>query len=112
MLAGSKRMLSLFEDSELQPSGTQIDRVQSFRYLGVTTDAKWSLKPHISNLLKKLGLSLSLFNRKFHINNRTRLAFYNGLLLPHLDYTTQCGEINPVYIRNGKIAKFSEQICK
>ena len=52
MLAGSKRMLSLFEDFELQPNGTQIDRVQSFKYLGVTTDAKWSWKPHISNLLK------------------------------------------------------------
>ena len=27
MLVGSKRMLSLFEDFELQPNGTQIDRV-------------------------------------------------------------------------------------
>ena len=42
MLAGSKRILSLFEDFELQPNGTQIDRMQSFKYLGVTTDAKWS----------------------------------------------------------------------
>ena len=63
LLVGSKRMLSLFEDFELQPNGTQIDRVQSFKYLGVTTDAKWSWKPHISNLLKKIGHRLSLFNR-------------------------------------------------
>ena len=42
LLVGSKRMLSLFEDFELQPNGTQIDRVQSFKYLGVTTDAKRS----------------------------------------------------------------------
>ena len=34
MLAGCKRMLSLFEDFELQSNGTQIDRVQSFKYLG------------------------------------------------------------------------------
>ena len=59
LLAGSKRMLSLFEDFELQPNGTQIECVQSFKYLGVTTDAKWSWKPHISNLLKKLGHRLS-----------------------------------------------------
>ena len=52
MLAGSKRMISLFEDFELQPNGTQIDPVQSFKYLRVTTDSKWSWKPHISNLLK------------------------------------------------------------
>ena len=87
MLAGSKRMLSLFEDFELQSNGTQIDRVQSFKYLGVTMDLKWSWKPHISNLLKKLGHRLSLFNRIFHmLDNRTRIAFYNGLVLPHLDY--------------------------
>ena len=77
-----------FVDFELQPNGTQIDRVQSFKYLGVTTDAKWSWKPHISNLLKKLGHRLSLFNRIFHmLDNRTRIAFYNRLVLPHLDYT-------------------------
>ena len=38
MLAGSKRMLSLFEDFELQRNGTQIDRLQPFKYLGVITD--------------------------------------------------------------------------
>ena len=87
MLAGSKRMLSLFEDFELQSNGTQIDRVQSFKYLEVTMDSKWSWKPHISNLLKKLGHRLSLFNRIFHmLDNRTRIAFYNGIVLPHLDY--------------------------
>ena len=83
----SKRMLPLFQDFELQPNGTHIHRVQSFKYLGVTMDAKWSWKPHISNLLKKLGHRLSLFNRIFHVlDNRTRIAFYNGLVLPHLDY--------------------------
>ena len=73
--------------TELQSNGTQIDRVQSFKYLGVTMDSKWSWKLHISNLLKKLGHRLSLFNRVFHmLDNRTRIAFYNGLVLPHLDY--------------------------
>jgi len=53
MLAGSKRMLSLFEDFELQTNGTQIDRVQSFKYLEVTMDAKWSWKPHITEQFAK-----------------------------------------------------------
>ncbi len=45
------------------------------------------IKPHISNSLKKLGHCLSLFNRIFHmLDNRTRIAFYNRLVLPHLDY--------------------------
>ena len=114
LLVGSKRMLSLFEDIELQPNGTQIDLVQLFKYLGVTTDAKWSWKPHISNLLKKLGHRLSLFNRIFNmLDNRTHIAFYNGLVLPHLDYAdTVWGRSTWSKIRNGKTAKFSEQICE
>ena len=56
MLARSKTMLSLFDDVDLQMNGTQVERVQSCKYLGVTMDKKWSWKPHISDLSKKLQL--------------------------------------------------------
>ena len=72
MLTGNKTMLSLFHDDvDLQMNDTQVERVQSCKYLGV---AKWSWKPHISNLLKTLGHRLSVFNRIFHmLDNKTRL---------------------------------------
>ena len=54
MLARSKTMLSLFDDVDLQMNGAQVERVQSCKYLGVTMDKKWSWKPHISDLSKKL----------------------------------------------------------
>ena len=64
-----------------------IDRVKSFKYLGVTTDEKWSWKPHIRNLVKKLGHRISVFNRILHmLDQKSRLAYYNGLVLPYLDY--------------------------
>jgi len=114
MLAGSKRMLSLFEGFELQSNGTQIDRVQSFKYLGVTMDAKWSWKPHISNLLKKLGHRLSLCNRIFHmLDNRTRIAFYNGLVLPHLDYAdTVWGDQPGLKSEMEKLQSFQNKFAK
>ena len=47
--------------------------VQSCKYLGVTIDKKWSWKPYISNLLKKLGHRLSVFNKIFGmLDNKTR----------------------------------------
>ena len=49
-------------------------------------DAKWSWRPHISNLFKKLGHRLSVFNRIFHMLDKTHIAYFNGLVLPHLDY--------------------------
>ena len=84
-------------------------------YLGVTMDAKWNWKPHISNLLKKLGHRLSLFNRIFHVlDNRTRIAFYTkwaSAATPRL-CRYSVGRSTRSKIRNGKIAKFSEQICE
>ena len=81
-------MLSLFDDVDLQMNGTQIERVQSCKCLGVTMDEKWSWRAYSSNdLLKKLGHRLSVFNRIFHmLDNKTRIAYFNGLFLPHLDY--------------------------
>ena len=51
-------------------------------------DQKWNWKLHISSLSRKLGHRLSVFNRILHmLDKRTRLAYFSGLELPHLDYT-------------------------
>ena len=88
LLAGSKLMLSKFEDFKLQSrDGIEIDRTQSFKYLGVKLDEKWSWKPHIKDLFRKLGHRLSVFNRINHmLDHKSRVAYFNGLVLPHLDY--------------------------
>ena len=42
---------------------------------------------HISSLLRKLGHRLSVLNHILHmLDKRTRLGYFNGLVLPHLDY--------------------------
>ena len=75
MLTGSKNTLSAFENFEFKSDGVVIDRVKSFKYLGVTTDEKWSWKPHIQNLVKKLGHRISVFNRISHmLDQKIRLT--------------------------------------
>ena len=83
LLAGSKLMLSRFNDFEMEtPGDQQIERVQSYKYLGLTADSKWTWKPHIKILLRKLGHRISVFNRIYHmLDNRTRIAYFNGLVL-------------------------------
>ena len=50
-------------------------------------DEKWNWKSHIGNLSQKLGCLLSILNRALHfLDKNARLAYHNGLLLPHLDY--------------------------
>ena len=87
MFAGSKTMLSKFEDFYFFREGEQIDFVSSFIYLGVILDQKWNWNIHVTRLLRKLGHWFSVLNRILHIlDKRTRLAYFNGLVFPHLDY--------------------------
>jgi hypothetical protein len=81
LLASSKLMLSKFEDFKLQSrDGIEIDRIQSFKYLGVELDEKWSWKTHIKDLLRKLGHRLSVFNQINHmLDHKSRVAYFNGL---------------------------------
>ena len=42
---------------------------------------------HINSLLQKLGPRLTVFNRIYHLlDKRSLLAYFDGLVLPHLDY--------------------------
>ena len=88
MVIGSKNSLVSFEDFRFEPDdNVAIDRLTSFKYLGVTTDEKWNWKAHVRNLIKKLGHRICVFNRICHmLDTKSRIAYYNGLVLPHLDY--------------------------
>ena len=88
MLTGSKTILARFEDFQFQSEGgASIERVGYFKYLGVTADDKWSWKVHLRSLFRKLGHILTVFNRIRHVLDRkTRVAYLNGLVQPHLDY--------------------------
>ena len=50
MLSGSKTMLSPFNDFQFSDEG-QINRVSSFKYLGVLLDEKWKWKVHVNTYL-------------------------------------------------------------
>ena len=42
---------------------------------------------HTNSLLQKLGHRLSVFNRIYHmLDKRSPMAYFYGLVLPHLDY--------------------------
>ena len=53
----------------------------------MTTDEKWNWKAHVRNFIKKLGHRICVFNPICHmLDMKSRIAYYNGLVLPHLDY--------------------------
>ena len=87
MLLGGKTMLSSFSDFTFTTGEDQVNRVSFFNYLGVVLDEKWKWKMHVNSLLQKLGHRLSAFNRIYHmLDEKSLTAYFNGLVLPHLDY--------------------------
>ena len=87
MLSGSKTMLSSFSDFTFSAGEDQVNRVSSLNYLGVVLDEKWKWKMHVNSLLQKLGHRLSVFNRIYHmLDEKSLTAYFNGLVLPYLDY--------------------------
>ena len=83
MLAGSRTMLLTFQNFEFKLDNEPVSRVPEFKYLGIMLDEKWNWKSHISNLSQKLDYRLS---HSTSLDKNARLAYYNGLVLPHLDY--------------------------
>ena len=80
-------MLSSFSDFTVSAGEDQVNRVSSFNQLGVVLDKKWKWKTHVNSLLQKLGHRLSVFNRIYHmLDEKSLTAYFNGLVLPHLDY--------------------------
>jgi len=87
MLSGSKTMLSSFNDFKFSTDKEQVNCASSFKYLGVVLDEKWKWKMHVNSLLQKLGHRLSVFNRIYHmLDKKSLIAYFNGLVLPHLEY--------------------------
>ena len=64
-------------------SGTMLERVDTFKYLGITTE--WS--GHIESLVSKANQRIGLLRRVKHLLPRhARITLYNALILPILNY--------------------------
>ena len=69
----------------------QIDKVESFKYLGLlfTSDLSWS--KHITSVCNKARRLLGLLYRRFYQQSEpeTLLKLYMSLVRPHLEYASQ-----------------------
>ena len=84
----SKRKQPLLPSTPLTINDSQIDRVSSFKYLGVWLTATLNWSPHITNVCKKARQHLGILYRKFygHSNTSTLQQLYLSYVRPHLEY--------------------------
>ena len=115
MMFISKRRSKTIPPPELVLNGTILDRVNSYKYLGITITSDLSWSSHISNCCNKTRRLVGLLYRRFqqHSSPTTLLRLYCSFIRPHLEYASivwnpyQKGDIAKLE----DVQKFSLRVC-
>ena len=67
--------------------GHELQRVESYKYLGVILDTNLNFKLHIDTLLKTLRYKLYIFSKiRKYLTVQASLCIYKSTILPYIDY--------------------------
>ena len=87
MLIGGPRKLNTLEEFTLTIKEKELDRVNSYKYLGVIINENLSWTDHVDYIKTKVSQRLSILQRINHLLPRdTRELFVKAMVLPILDY--------------------------
>ena len=68
-------------------NNTNIEKVEQFKFLGLTLDSHLNGKKHSDNISNKCSQIIGILNRLKHIIPQSiKIMLYNALLLPHINY--------------------------
>ena len=88
LFTGTSQKISLLpSESHICLDGHSIERVNSYKCLGVQVDETLSWEAHISEVIGKVAKILAALRRlRLICHQSTLLTIYKSLVLPHLDY--------------------------
>ena len=87
MLIGGPRKLNTLEEFTLTIKEKELDRVNSYKYLGVIINENLSWTDHVDYIKNKVSQRLGVLQRIKHLLPRdTRELFVKAMVLPILDY--------------------------
>ena len=87
MLFGSKQSLHKFKDVSLIYNGVSTERVEKFKYLGVTFDPQLSWNDHANYLSSIISKRIGVIYRvKHYLPNKIINMLAQALVFPHFDY--------------------------
>ena len=95
--------------------GDILERVDNFKYLGITIKSDLSWTTHIQNICGKARRLLGLLYRKYYCysNYQTLLRLYVALVRPHLEYACEVWDPHLTKEKNAleSIQKFALRMC-
>ena len=87
MLLGTPGMLSKMTNVELDIEGIQVEKVTTFKYLGIKLDHRLSFKDHVAYIKGKTFAEIRLLGRLCrNLDLETLMLLYKTLILPVFDY--------------------------
>ena len=87
VLFGSSQKLKSFQNFSLCINDYNLERTDSFKYLGVTISQNMTWQDHISWIVNKVNQHLGVLRRvRQMLPLQSRLTLYNSLVLPLFDY--------------------------
>ena len=99
MILGTSTRINRIRDVNIIMNGTAVERVNTFKYLGITIDANLKWNDQINTICRKMCNSLGIMRRiKPFVPQSSLVTIYNTMFLPHLDYGiilwSNCGNTN------------------
>ena len=88
LFTGTRHKISLLpSDPDISLDGHPIERVDSYKCLGLQVDESLSWGPHISEVNQKVARGLAALRRRTPLCPQPVLiTIYKSLILPHFDY--------------------------
>ena len=87
MIFGTNNILRNFENISLTYATDLIDRVDSYKYLGVLFDPCLTWCNHVNSISSNISKRIGLIRRiKFFLPISTLIKLANALVMPHFDY--------------------------
>ena len=87
VIFGNKTKLGNIGDVNLTMNNELIERVSTFKYLGIVLDETLSFEQHIDHLYKKCCQKLGAIGKvRDCLNKKLTLQLYKSLVTPHMDY--------------------------
>ncbi len=93
MIFGSLKRLHKVGPMKIEIGDEEIERVKSFKYLGVYLDEVMTYKEHASNVVKKISSRIGVLSKVVrYVTLDYRNLLLNTIVLPHFDYCSQVCE--------------------
>ena len=87
MVFGSRSRVKKAKLVDIKLNGDEIQKVPSFKYLGLILDPTLNYNHHISSLIRLILYKMTMLAKlRRYLNNDVAIQIYKSMLLPYFDY--------------------------